>query len=100
VLGGDVALSILQSVRYASVLDVSKVSFWVWFLPLAGYINTSRAGPEALISSVWKDSYETYHLRHEFGAFLRDGCLKKLFRMDHKLHNLLDDPSLPMSEAE
>ncbi|KAJ4360119.1 uncharacterized protein N0V89_000679 [Didymosphaeria variabile] len=61
-LGGDNALAALMSPRYAPVLDVSKTSFWVWFLVLADYLCSNRAKPESLISSVWEDDYKNHRL--------------------------------------
>jgi hypothetical protein len=96
VLGGDDALVVLRTPRYTSILDVSKTPFWVWFLVLVDYICSSNAKPESLISSVWEDDYK--RLRHSttYGSFLREGCLKKLFSMNHTMHALFDDSMVPL----
>ncbi|KAJ4291841.1 hypothetical protein N0V90_009737 [Kalmusia sp. IMI 367209] len=99
ILGGDGAQATLCIARYAGVLDVNKTSFWAWFLVLADYIGSSRGKPQSLISSVWEEDYKKHRISHEFGLILREVCLTKLFAMDHKIHDLLGDPSLPLHEA-
>ncbi|KAF6840022.1 ankyrin repeat-containing protein [Colletotrichum musicola] len=93
VLGGNEALKILCSPRYGPVLDISNTAFWAWFLPLAEYINTSRHQPKAVISSIWDTDEKSRRLRHDYGSFLRDGCIKKLFHMGGKVRALFDDVS-------
>ncbi|KAL1592372.1 hypothetical protein SLS60_011451 [Paraconiothyrium brasiliense] len=98
-LGGDDALAVLRTPRYSELLDVGKTSFWVWFLVLADYICSNRARPSSLISSIWEHNYQDHRLSATYGAVLREGCLTKLFDMDHTMHALLDDPSLPLLKA-
>ncbi|KAF2442920.1 ankyrin [Karstenula rhodostoma CBS 690.94] len=98
-LGSDGGLVALHTLRYASILDVSKHSFWVWFLVLADYMCTNSAKPESIISSAWEEDYKKLRLSPKYGTVLRDVCLTKLFDMDHTVHNLLDDPSLPLTES-
>lgn len=97
VLGSDDAMKALSDTRHAAIIDISKTSFWVWFLPLAEYINTSIKRPKALISSVWAPDEESRRLRHEYGPFLTKGCLEKLFPMGSRVHALLSDSPSPPS---
>lgn len=91
VLGGNGVWKTISDARYAGIFDISKPSFWTWFLPLAEYINTTRKQPKALISSVWPPDEVSHRLSHEYGLFLRKGCLGKLFPMGSRVHTLLSD---------
>ncbi|KAF6811174.1 ankyrin repeat-containing protein [Colletotrichum sojae] len=91
VLSGDEALKALCSPRYAAVLDISNTAFWAWFLTLAEYINTSRHQAKAVISSIWEPDEKSRRLSHDYGAFLRDGCIKQLFPMGGKVRALFGD---------
>lgn len=99
ILGGQDATVVLCDHRYTDVLDVSKASFWSWWLTLANYICTNTSKPEQIIASIWETEYETRRLKADYGQLLRDGTLTKLFGIDQKIHDLLEDPSLPLSEA-
>lgn len=99
ILGGRTALSALQTVRYASILDISNTSFWAWFLVLADYMGSSSSRPEAPLADIWQKAYKQRGLGQEYGRILRDICLKKLFKMHYSMYNLLAEPSLPLQEA-
>lgn len=86
VLGGSRAHEALLRTRYASILDISKPPFWVWFLPLANYICSSTFQPTAVISTVWEAAAR---LKPQYGQLLREDCLGKLFAMDENVHLLL-----------
>ena len=98
-LGGEYALASLCTESHAVVLDVSKTSFWVWFLIVADYTCTSTVHPTLPISRIWDEAYKGRHLRATYGTVLRKFCLGELFTMDYRMRNLLDDPALPYTEA-
>ncbi|WQF87982.1 Putative P-loop containing nucleoside triphosphate hydrolase, NWD NACHT-NTPase [Colletotrichum destructivum] len=104
VLGGDRALRKLSDSRYKAILDLSKTSFWVWFLPLAGYINFTYVHPKAPISNVWSTEIESHRQSGKYGSFLRGEHLEKLFPMGKKVRNLLENtsaaPSLVTPDAD
>ncbi|KAH0433752.1 hypothetical protein CcaCcLH18_05739 [Colletotrichum camelliae] len=94
VLGGDGASKALLDDKYSAILDIGKPAFWVWFLPLDEYINTSSAHPKAVISSVWAEDERARRHSIQYGLFLRESCLQKLFPMGSKVHALLKDAPL------
>lgn len=98
-LGGNDAMDALCSPRYAPVLDTSKPSFWVWFLILADYMCTNYLRPESIISSAWVEGYNQYRESLKYGHIMREICLAKTFRMDRKMKDLFDDPSLSSTNA-
>ena len=98
-LGGDDAWTMISTERYSAVIDVSKASFWIWFLVLADYMCSNRSQPQAILSNVWEENHGKYRHGGKYGEFLRNSCLGKVFTMDTKIFGLLDNPSLPLRHA-
>ena len=99
VLSGDHGWHVLGTKRYSVVLNVSEISFWVWFLTLADYKCSRTVQPQAILSKVWEVDCKTDINYSRYGGFLRTSCLGKVFTMDTRIRALLDDPSLPLTQT-
>ncbi|KAH8173518.1 ankyrin repeats (3 copies) domain-containing protein [Sarocladium implicatum] len=89
--GGDSARRLLASARYAVILNISKPSFWAWFLPLAERINGITVSWKSPVASVWDDDMDIRRGCHQYASFLKESCLEKLFPMDNNVSVLFDD---------
>ncbi|KAH9232421.1 hypothetical protein K456DRAFT_382969 [Colletotrichum gloeosporioides 23] len=94
ILGGDRASKTLLDDKYCAILDIGKPEFWAWLLPLNEYINTSTVYPKAVISSIWAPDEKERRHSVQYGLFLRESCLQKLFPMSIRVHALCKDVSL------
>ncbi|KAF3801947.1 hypothetical protein GCG54_00015169 [Colletotrichum gloeosporioides] len=101
ILGGDGASKSLLDDQYSAILDIGKPEFWAWFLPLDEYINTSTVHPKAVVSSVWAPDEKARRYSAQYGTFLRESCLQKLFPMGSKVHALFKDVNpVPKQQTE
>ena len=92
---GDSAEDLLSKPRYEAVLDLGKAQFWMWFITVADEVLSSIVKKKSPISAVW-----TGDKKCDYGSFLRERCIQKLFSMDRRVHALLFTEPLPALGSE
>ncbi|ETS81530.1 hypothetical protein PFICI_06532 [Pestalotiopsis fici W106-1] len=93
VLGGAKALEALQDPHYATILDLSSITFWVWFVALLHHCQWGNAREPP--SSVWLCGVPSRFLYKSAVSMLTKGCLEKVFPMDESIHALFKDAVTP-----
>lgn len=81
--------------NYTAILDISMPQFWGWFLVAADHFRLTKRRSdksygdiEWLISSVWVSELQSPSFKN-FGHFLREMCILKMYPMDSRLSALL-----------
>lgn len=91
---GAGAHDLLSSAEYKPILDISKPEFWTWFITVANEVLSGIVKNKSPIAAVW-----AVDDRIDYGTFLRDRCITKLFKMDRRVHALLSADPVPPADT-
>lgn len=96
---GEAMHELIGHTQYDPVFDISKPQFWMWFINVAHAAISYRRRWQSPISAVWTVESMSEHMYDE-ASYLQEGCIKRLYTMDQRVHALLCNLPLPTPQIE